>query len=86
MKCAQSKKDKFKRLCHIKADISGAGYTSKSMGATKTAYSRNYEIILLVGLTELKVQVSWIDSKTVRAHLVVHVARIYLIWLPHTRI
>jgi len=34
------------------------------------SYRRKYEVVLLVGLTELKAQVSWIDSKTVRAHLV----------------
>ena len=36
-------------------------------------YKRDYNIILLVGLTELKAQVSWIDSKTVRSRLVLHV-------------
>ena len=29
-------------------------------------YERDYTVILLVGLTELKAQVSWIDSETVR--------------------
>ena len=38
-------------------------------------------MILLVGLTELKAQVCWIDSETVRAHLVLRVP-IYLIRLP----
>ena len=28
-------------------------------------YERDYTVILLVGLTELKAQVSWIDSETV---------------------
>jgi len=56
--------DKFKTLCRIKADISSAPYRSKLVGIGGTAYDRDYEIILLVGLTELKAQVSWIDSKT----------------------
>ena len=30
------------------------------------SYRRTCDIILLVGLTELKAQVGWIDSKTVR--------------------
>lgn len=31
-------------------------------------YQRNFDVILLVGYTELKAQVSWIDSATVCAH------------------
>ena len=31
----------------------------------KTFYKRSFEMILLVGLTELKAQIAWIDSKTV---------------------
>ena len=34
------------------------------------SFRRKCDVILLVGLTELKAQVSWIDSETVRAHLV----------------
>ena len=30
-------------------------------------YRRNYDVILLVGLTELKAQVSWVNSATVSA-------------------
>jgi len=33
-------------------------------------YKRQYTVILLVGLTELKAQVGWIDSQTVRGYLV----------------
>ena len=36
------------------------------------AYQRSYEVILLVGLTELKAQVSWIDERTVRVHVTLH--------------
>jgi hypothetical protein len=28
-------------------------------------YAREFELVLLVGLTELKAQISWIDSTTV---------------------
>jgi hypothetical protein len=83
MKSAQSQKDKFETLCRVKADISNAPYTSKLMEPGKTAYRRDYEIILLVGLTELRAQASWVDSETVRAHLVLRIP-IYLIRLPHT--
>jgi len=80
---SQSQKDKFETLCRVEADISDAPYTSKLVKKGRTAYRRDFEIILLVGLTELKGQVSWIDSETVRAHLVLLV-RIYLIWFPRT--
>jgi hypothetical protein len=82
MKSAQSQKDKFETLCRVKADISNAPYTSTFLEIGKMAYRRDYEIILLVGLTELKAQASWIDSKTVRARLVLHIP-VYLIRLPH---
>jgi len=83
VKCAQSQKDKFKKLCRVEADISSATYISKLVGNGKTAYQRWYQVILLVGLTELKAQVSWTDSETVRVHLVLYV-HIYLIRLFHT--
>ena len=63
--------------------MSSAPYISKLAETGKTVYKRNYKVILLVGLTELKAQVSWIDSETVRVRLVLHVL-VYLIWLPHT--
>ena len=66
-------KDKFETLCHIIADISSAPCVSKFAPTGKTVYSRNYDVILLVGLTELRAQVGWIDSGTVRAHLFLHV-------------
>ena len=73
VKNTQSQKDKFETLCSVKADISGARYTKKLVETGKMGYKRDYNIILLVGLTELKAQVSWIDSKTVRSRLVLHV-------------
>ena len=66
MKSAKSGKDKFETLCRIKADITGAPYTSKLGENGKMAYKRKYNVILLVGFTELKAQIAWIDSETVR--------------------
>ena len=48
------------------------------METGEMSYMRTYDIILLVGLTELKAQVSWIDESTVRANLLLRVP-IYLI-------
>ena len=81
MKSAQIQKDEFETLCRVKANISNAPYTSKRTASGDVGYKRDYDVILLVGLTELKAQVSWIDSKTVRAHLVMH-ASIYLTRFP----
>jgi len=56
--------DKFQTLCYVKADITSAPYTSNyTMG--KTGYKREYDIKLLVGLTELKAQVCWKDTSGV---------------------
>ena len=78
VKGAQSQTDKFETLCHVDADISNASCTSKVTESGKESYERRFDIILLVGLTQLKTQVSWIDSETVRAHPVLY-APIYLI-------
>ena len=69
MKSAQSEKGKFESLCHVKVDITGAPYTSKLRESGVMGYMRKYNVILLVGLTELKAQVSWIDSESVRGIL-----------------
>ena len=82
MKNTQNPKDKFETLCRVNVDISSAPYISKPVEAGKMGHRRDYDIVLLVGLTELKAQVSWIDSKTVRAHLILHVP-IYLIRLSY---
>ena len=66
LKSAQSRKDKFEILCCVKVDISSIPYTSKRGKTGKMGYTRKYDLILLVGLTELKAQISWMDSKTVR--------------------
>ena len=65
-------------MCTVEADISSAPYTSFSTAPGTMSYTRDYIIILLVGLTELKAQVSWIDSETVRVHATLHIS-IYLI-------
>ena len=75
---AQSRKEKFETLCNIKADLSHAPYTPKFV-AGKTYYMRFFDVILLVGLTELKAQVAWIDTRTVRAYCSTR------IHLPHPR-
>ena len=65
---AQSQADKFETLCYVEADISSAPYSSKkAMG--KTGYKRGYDVILLVGLTELKAQICCKDA-AVRVHIV----------------
>jgi len=69
----RSKKDKFETLCYVKADISNAPYTTNYIAPGRTGYKREYDVVLLVGLTELKAQVSWTDSRTVRAHIILHV-------------
>ena len=45
-------------------------------------YRRDYQLILLMGLTELKAQVCWTDEKTVRAHIILRVPT-YLIRFPY---
>ena len=70
LKNTQSRIDKFETLCCVKVDISSIPYTSKLGEAGKMGYTRKYNLILLVGLTELKAQVSWMDSETVRGYLV----------------
>ena len=76
VKRAQSQKEKFETLCHVEADLSTTPYRSKLM-VGKTCYRRDFDVILLVGLTELKAQVSWIDTRTVRVY---YYTRIHL---PH---
>jgi len=58
-------RDKFETLCHVVADISTAPHTStKKSKKSKKVCSRSYDVVLLVGLTELKAQIRWIDSRT----------------------
>jgi len=75
----------FQSLCKVEADITGAPYTSTLAATGRMGYKRSYEVILLVGLTELKAQVSWIDERTVRAHIILYIS-IYLIRFLYARI
>ena len=77
VKSTQGPKDKFEKLCRVEADISSVPCKSTRMKTGEMGYRRDYEVILLVGLTELKAQVSWINEKTVRAHIILRVC-IYL--------
>ena len=54
-------------LCNIRADLSTAPYQTESKNE-KMYYTRNFDVILLVGLTELKAQIAWIDAETVSPH------------------
>lgn len=54
VKNSQRQKDKFEVLCSIEADITGAPYTQKLAETGKMGYERSCDVILLVGLTELK--------------------------------
>jgi hypothetical protein len=63
--------DKFTTLCHAQADISTAQYKTCQGNADRTYYKRDYDLILLVGLTELKAQFSWIDSVTVSSQEII---------------
>jgi len=56
--------DKFETLCYVKADLSTAPSTSKYTTTGRISYKREADVVLLVGLTELKAQISWIDSRT----------------------
>jgi hypothetical protein len=54
--------DKFETLCEVGADLSTAPYRTKQGTTGMTYYQRDYDVVFLVGLTELKAQISWIDS------------------------
>ena len=60
-----NRKDRFETLCHVVADISEAPYTRKLGVSGKVCFTRRFDVVLLVGLTELKAQIRWKDSKTV---------------------
>ena len=55
----------FETLCEIQADVSTAPYETKHGKAGAVYYMREFSVILLFGLTELKAQIGWIDSVTV---------------------
>jgi hypothetical protein len=49
----------------VVADISATPLTQKIKDDGKKYYMREFDVVLLVGLTELKAQIRWIDSVTV---------------------
>jgi hypothetical protein len=59
---------KFETLCHVVANLSGAPCTLVRGETGNMCYIREYDVVLLVGLTELKAEIRWIDSTTVRLH------------------
>lgn len=68
VRCVRSADDriaKFETLCHVVADISAAPCSLERGLHGRMCYSREFDVVLLVGLTELKAQIRWIDSKTV---------------------
>jgi len=56
--------DKYETLCGIRADLSTAPYQTKRGRGGTVCYVRDFEVVLLVGLTELMAQIGWIDSTT----------------------
>ena len=63
---AHTPKDGFETLCHVAADVSAAPSTRKVGRFGKICYDREYDVVLLVGLTELKAQIRWFNNVTVR--------------------
>jgi len=57
-------RDRFETLCNVAADISAAPCTRAIGRFGNMCYSREYEVVLLVGLTELKAKICWFDSTT----------------------
>jgi hypothetical protein len=51
----------FETLCHVIADVSAAPCKVTFGKPGKVCISREYEVVLLVGLTELKAQIRWAD-------------------------
>ena len=66
---AHNSKDRFETLCYVSADISEAPYILRPGKLGRMCYYRQFEVVLLVGLTELKAQIRWEDSTTVRIHM-----------------
>jgi len=53
-------------LCTVQANLSTAPYIyTPGKKKRKGCYTRDFDVILLVGLTELKAQIGWVDSATV---------------------
>lgn len=65
---AHDSKDRFETLCRVVADISAARCTRTVGKSGKICYFQEYDVVLLVGLTELKAEIRWFDSTTVRIY------------------
>lgn len=76
---AQGRTDKFEILCNIRADLSSAPYETERGKTGTISYTRKFDVILLVGLTELKAQIAWVDSVTVSTRGILSRLRPFLI-------
>lgn len=65
---AHHSKDRFETLCHVVADIPASSYNRKPGITGKMCSIYKFDVVLVVGLTELKAQIRWLDSETVRVH------------------
>ena len=56
--------DMYKPLCTVVADTSQATKALKSRTTTagKTYYRQDFDVVLLLGLAELKAQISWMED------------------------
>ena len=72
-----SQADQFKTLCHVQADLSTAPCQERDGIPGRKCYTRGFDVILLVGLTELKAQIAWIDSETVSSQGVLSCSRLF---------
>jgi len=55
-------RDRFETLCHVVADIPASSYTRKPGISGKMCSVYKFDVVLMVGLTELKAQIRWLDS------------------------
>ena len=62
-----TRKDRFETLCHVVADISSAPCRCMVGSSGKMCFIRAFDVVLMVGLTELKAQIRWEDSTMVRS-------------------
>ena len=60
-----SQADNFETLCSIQADLRTAPCQKKLGKKGRMCYTRIFDVVMLVGLTELKAQIAWTDSATV---------------------
>ena len=58
-------KDKFGPLCHVVADISAVPPASILGSSGSMRYHYEFDMVLLMGLAELKAQIRWVDYSTV---------------------